>query len=119
MTTLPSWAEADWANRVEEPFRSDAEFWSGLAASADAFITLVAAAAVAIALALTGHPGWAIVPFVVPAALIVRAAVIARTSSRRSQEAFDDHRTWRDAERAAVATSFGHVLRRRRATSRH
>jgi hypothetical protein len=114
MTTLPSWTNADWASNVAEPFRSDRDFWASLAASADALISLAAAAAVAIVLVLTGERGWAFLPFIVPAVLAARAALIARASSRRSRAAFDDRRAWRDAERAAVATSFFGAVRRPR-----
>lgn len=112
--TLPSWTDAEWTGRVAEPFRSDVDFWSSLAASADALITLAAAIAVAIVLMITGTGAWALLPFVVPALLAVRAALISRGSSKRSQSAFDDRRAWRDAERAAVATAFFRVLRRPR-----
>jgi hypothetical protein len=114
MTTLPAWTAADWANDVAEPFRSDREFWESLAASADALVSLMAAAAVAVVLALTGQGWWSVVPFVVPAGLAVRAAMIARSSSRRNRTGFTDRRAWRDAERTAVATAFGRVLRRSR-----
>jgi hypothetical protein len=114
MTTLPSWADADWASTVSEPFRSDRDFWASLAASADALISLAAAIAVSVVLALNGAEGWALLPFVVPAALAGRAALIGRASSRRSQAAFADRRAWRDAERTAVATGFFGALRRHR-----
>jgi hypothetical protein len=114
MTTLPSWANAEWASTVAEPFRSDRDFWASLAASADALISLVAAGAVAVVLVLTGARAWSLIPFVVPGCLAARAALIARTSSRRSQEAFEDRRAWRDAERTAVAAAFFRTLGRRR-----
>jgi hypothetical protein len=114
MTTLPSWAAADWASTVSEPFRSDRDFWASLAASADALLSLAAAIAVAVVLALNGAQGWALLPFIVPAVLAGRAALSARTSARRSQAAFADRRAWRDAERTAVATGFFGALRRRR-----
>jgi hypothetical protein len=117
MTTLPSWTHADWADGVAEPFRSDREFWSSLAASADALVTLAAAIAVAVVLALTGERAWSILPFAIPAVLTVRAAIIGRSSSRRSRASFDDPKEWRDAERTAVATAFLRVLGRRRGTA--
>jgi hypothetical protein len=110
----PSWADADWATRIGEPFRSDGRFWAGLAASTDALLSLVAAVIAAISLGAAGERAWSIVPFVVPAALIARAVAVSASSSRRSRAAFADTRTWRDAERAAVATAFVHVLRRPR-----
>jgi acyl dehydratase len=110
---VPAWADAEWTHRIDEPFRSDGEFWAGLAASADALVALLLAAGAAIALALLGHALWALAPFVPPAALTVRASVISTRSSRRSQTAFADKRAWRDAERGAVASAFGGVLRRR------
>lgn len=114
MTTLPSWTQAEWADSVAEPFRSDRDFWSSLAASADALVTLAAAIAVAVALVLTGERIWSFLPFAVPVALIVRAALIARASSRRNQQAFTDRKQWRDAEREAVAAVFFRVVGRRR-----
>jgi hypothetical protein len=116
MTTLPAWTQAEWANGVAEPFRSDRAFWSGLAASADALVTLAAAIAVAVVLVLTGERIWSALPFAVPAVLTVRAALINRASSRRSQAAFEDRKAWRDAERQAVASAFFRVLGRRRGT---
>jgi hypothetical protein len=118
MTTLPAWAEADWTSKVAEPFRSDHGFWTSLAASADALVSLAAAIVVAVILVITGERAWSVLPFVVPAALAARAVVISRSSSRRSQAAFADRRAWRDAERMAVAASFGQVLLRRRRPSR-
>jgi hypothetical protein len=112
VTTLPSWTDADWASGVSEPFRSDNEFWSSLAASADALVSLAAAIAIAIILVLAGERMWSFVPFLAPAGLAVRAAVIAKSSSRRSREAFQDRQSWRDAERTAVASVFLRVLRR-------
>jgi hypothetical protein len=117
VTTLPSWTSADWTSDVAEPFRSDGDFWSGLAASADALVTLGAAIAISVVLALTGHRLWAVIPFVVPAGLAVRAALISAASSRRSREAFADSKEWRDAERNAVATAFAKVLSRPRGSS--
>jgi hypothetical protein len=114
MTTVPAWTRAEWASEVAEPFRSDTDFWTSLAASADALITLAAAAAVAVVLVVTGEQWWAILPFAVPAAFMLRAARVARVSSRRSRAAFADRRSWRDAERAAVASVFFKVMRRRR-----
>jgi hypothetical protein len=110
MTALPAWTDSDWAGRVAEPFRSDRDFWSSLAASADALLALVAAIAVSVVLALHGEQLWSVVPFAVPAGLAVRAAIVGRGSSRRSRRAFPDRRTWRDAERAAVAAVFVRVL---------
>lgn len=114
MRTLPSWTDSDWASDVAEPFRSDRDFWTSLAASADAVITLAAAAAVAVVLVLTSEAAWALLPFAVPLTMMIRAGLIGRASSRRSKQAFEDRRSWRDAERAAVAAVFFKVLRRRR-----
>jgi hypothetical protein len=118
VTSLPSWTDAEWTSEVAEPFRSDREFWTGLAASADALVTLAAATAIAVVLALTGHPWWGIAPFVVPAGLTARATMISTASSRRSREAFASAKEWRDAERNAVAMSFTKVVRRPRRRSR-
>jgi hypothetical protein len=114
MTSLPAWTSAEVARNVAEPFRSDGDFWSSLAASADALISLAAGTAVAIVLALTGEVAWSPLAFVIPALLIVRAAFVGRSSSQRSRTAFPDRAAWRDAERAAVATAFFRVMWRRR-----
>jgi hypothetical protein len=114
MATMPYWTDAAWTTQVDEPFRSDGEFWSGLAAITDALISLGIAAVVAIILTVAGTGAWAVLPFAVPVVLFVRAGRIASRSSRRSRAAFDDPRAWRDAERTAVATAFVRVLGRRR-----
>jgi hypothetical protein len=114
MSTLPSWTDADWADTVAEPFRSDREFWTSLAASADAVLSLAAAAAVAVVMVLNGAGAWSVLPFLAPGVLVIRAGVKARLSNRRSRPAFDDRAAWRDAERAAVASVFLRVLGRRR-----
>jgi hypothetical protein len=113
MTTLPSWTTSDWTSNVAEPFRSDRSFWTSLAASADALISLGIAIVAAVVLVVTGERAWSFLPFLVPAVLAARAALIGRASSRRSQAAFEDRQAWRVAERSAVAASFGQVLRRR------
>jgi hypothetical protein len=114
MTTLPAWTNAAWASDVAEPFRSDRDFWSSLAASADSLISLAAAVAISAVLMLNGEQLWSFLPFVAPVGLAVRAAVVARSSSRRNREAFADRRSWRNAERTAVAAVFLRVLRRPR-----
>ncbi|HTW19698.1 MAG TPA: hypothetical protein VME70_05725 [Mycobacteriales bacterium] len=110
MSTHPWWADDAVAAKVQEPFRSDGEFWTSLAASADALLTLVAAAGVCAALAVSGVGGWALLPFVVPAAFTTRAWLVSRRSSRHSQAVFEDRRSWREAERSAVAAGFIRVL---------
>jgi hypothetical protein len=112
--TSPAWTRTDWSEDVPEPFRSDTNFWTSVAASADALLAVVLAAAAAVALALTVGGAWALLPFLGPAALLVRAAACGRASARLSREAFDDEAQWRDAERQAVAQVFGKVLLRRR-----
>jgi hypothetical protein len=114
MTVSSWWENESLTERVEEPFRSDRDFWSSLAAGADAFLTLLAAAAVSAVLAMTGAGGCALLPFVVPAGFVVRSALVARGSRRHRQAAFTDRRAWRDAERTAVAKAFAPVLRRPR-----
>jgi hypothetical protein len=113
MGTQPWWASAGLADRIDEPFRSDGTFWAGLDASADALLALLAAAVAGVVLALTGAGGWAALPFVVPAGLVVRATAISRAASRRNQAEFPDRRAWRDAERTAVAAVFLRVLSHR------
>lgn len=112
--TAPTWTRTDWSDDVAEPFRSDTNFWSSVAASADALLTLVLAAAAAVALALTVGGAWPMLPFVVPAALLTRAALCGRASARSSRDAFAADEQWRTAERRAVAQVFGKVLLRRR-----
>jgi hypothetical protein len=114
VTTPPGWAQADWAGDIAEPFRSSGQFWSGLAAATDAVVALAAAAAAGAVLAVAGAGAWASLPFLLPAVLLVRAAVISRSSSRSSRAAFSDRQAWRDAERSAVAGAFLRVLRRPR-----
>lgn len=118
MTTLPTWTSRELADTIAEPFRSDGQFWSSLAASADALASLAIATAVAVILGLTGQHIWVAVPFLVPVVLTIRAGVVSASSSRRSRAAFADRRAWRDAERAAVAAVFLKVLRRRRGVAR-
>ena len=119
MATLPAWSQPDWASDVAEPFRSDGEFWSSLAASADALVSLAAAVAIAVVLVLVGERvWWSLLPFLAPAGLAARAALIARSSSRRNREAFEDRRAWREAERTAVSKGFSGALRRSRVSSR-
>jgi hypothetical protein len=116
MTTLPAWTDAEWNAQIAEPFRSDRGFWTSLEASADAFVTVVVAIAAAVVLVLVGDTTWSAAPFLVPSCLAVRAAVVGRSSSRRSRESFPDERAWREAERGAVAATFGRALRRPRFT---
>lgn len=106
---------------VAEPFASDPAFWTSMTASVDAFLATVVAAAAAVALRLSAAGAWILVPFLVAAALIARAGMLNARSSRASRGRFDDPRTWRDAERQAVAAAFVPVLRHRltgRATGR-
>jgi hypothetical protein len=114
VTPLPAWAHADWTRNVAEPFRSNGEFWSSLAASADALTSLLIAAITAVALVLSGEPAWSFVPFAVPTVLVIRAGLLSRSSSRHTREAFADRPAWRAAERHAVAIAFVKVLRRPR-----
>jgi hypothetical protein len=110
----PAWTRTDWSDDVAEPFRSDQNFWASIAASADALLATVLAAAAAVALAVTVGGGWPLLPFVVPTVLLVRAASCGRASARDSREAFTADSAWRTAERRAVAQVFGRVLLRRR-----
>jgi hypothetical protein len=112
--TSPTWTRTDWSDDVAEPFRSDRDFWASVAASADALLATVLAAVAATALALTVGDAWPLLPFVVPAGLLVHAARCGRLSARRSRDAFAGPEQWRAAERRAVAQVFGRVLLRRR-----
>jgi hypothetical protein len=75
---------------------------------------LVLAAAAAVALAITVGGTWPLLPFVVPAGLLIRAGQCGRASARSSRDAFAADQQWRNAERRAVAQVFGKVLLRRR-----
>jgi fatty acid desaturase len=113
MASLPPWSNRP-QHRVDEPFSSDPDFWTAMAASADAFIALVIAAGIAVALALMVSGPWSLVAFVLPLPLLVRAAQVGRASSRRTKLAYASREDWRDSERQAVARSFGAALCRRR-----
>jgi hypothetical protein len=110
----PAWTRTDWSDDVAEPFRSDLNFWASIAASADALLATVLAAAAAVALAVTVGDFWPLLPFVVPVALLIRAAWCGLTSSRDSRDTFTGQAQWRAAERRAVAQVFGRMLLRRR-----
>jgi hypothetical protein len=112
--TAPTWTRTDWSDDVAEPFRSDTNFWASVAASADALLTTVLAAAAAVALALSVGGLWPVLPFVVPAGLLIRAGLCGRASARSSRDAFTADEQWRTAERRAVAQVFRKVLLRRR-----
>jgi hypothetical protein len=112
--TAPAWTRTDWSDDVAEPFRSDSRFWASVAASADALLAMLVAAAVAVTLALTVGGPWPFLPFVVPAGLLVRAAWCGGISARNSRESFNGDTQWRAAERRAVAQVFARVLLRRR-----
>jgi hypothetical protein len=116
MTSADLDALPQWADAVPEPFRQDPSFWRSLFASADAALLLVAAAAAAWLLGRAGlAPGWALLPFVLPAAFAVQAVVTGRRSSRASRVWFRQHDgDWRDSERQAVAAVFLHAVVRNR-----
>src|SRR5262249_15635928 len=60
--------------RVAEPFAADPAFWRSVCASADALLLLVVAIAAAVVLRVVGVPAWVcVLPFAVPAVLLVRA----------------------------------------------
>jgi predicted acyltransferase len=80
-----------------------------VAASVDAFLALILAAAV---LLLAGP--WGAVAFTVPAALLVRAGVTGKRSERQTRPAFADHAAWRQAERDAVASVLPKAVVRKR-----
>jgi hypothetical protein len=109
----------DLGERVAEPFRSDPEFWRSVCASADALVLLGMAAAGSALLGLTGV-GLAWLPFVLPALLLVRAAVTGYRFHRDHAplpavvDTVRGELSWRDAERTAVAAVFGRALIRSR-----
>jgi hypothetical protein len=108
---------------VAEPFRSDEDFWRSVCASADAALLLVVAAAASVVLRLTGAGiGFVWLPFAVPMAFLVRAAVSGLRFHRGHErpsvvETPRGGQSWRDAERGAVATVFGRALVRGRLQS--
>jgi fatty acid desaturase len=110
----PAWTRTDWSDDVAEPFRSDRNFWASIAASADALLTTMLAAAAAVALAVTVGGVWPLLPFLLPVALLIRAAWCGVASTRDSRETFTGEAQWRAAQRRAVAQVFGRVLLRRR-----
>lgn len=107
--------------RVAEPFRSDPQFWRSVCASADAGVLLVVAIAAAVVLRLTGA-GTVVVlaPFTLPGVFLVQAAASSSRFHRGHQplpalvDTAQGERSWRDAERIAVAAVFGRALVRRR-----
>lgn len=116
----------DLGESVAEPFRSDPEFWRSVAASADAVVLLAAAVVVAAVLRLAGAPVAVVwLPFALPVIFLVRAAVTASRFHRAHDplpalvDTARGEQSWRDAERAAVATSFGRALVRRRPGGEH
>jgi fatty acid desaturase len=116
MTVAPPWVDTAALRRVEEPFRSDADFWAAMAASTDAFLALLAAAAVAAVLTSVFGGAFPLLVFVIPVPLFVRASHVSQASSGRTKQEFASHAAWRDAERRAVARSFRIALLRRRFT---
>ena len=116
---MPGWATIDrFSADVPEPFRSDPGFWSSVAASADALLLTIPAIGLGVLLVFTAGPAWSPLPFLAPAAMLVRAGVRGRDSARRSQQRFANRREWRDAERGAVAAVFVRVMRRPRLAGR-
>jgi len=107
--------------RVAEPFRSDADFWRSVCASADAVVLLVVAVFAAAALRFAGA-GMVLVwlPFVLPAVFLVRAAVssysfhVGHEPLPARVDTVQGEQSWRDAERMAVAAVFGRALVRDR-----
>ena len=98
---------------VDEPFRSDPAFWSSMATCVDALLAVVFAAVVAVVISIFGGGTWALLPFAVAAAAVIRAGRASTRSSRDNRTRFPDHATWREAERRAVAAAFLPALRRR------
>lgn len=98
---------------IEEPFASDRDFWTSVRTSGDALVTILIASALTAALGT-----WWALTFLLPAALLTRAAVTGRASARRSRELFASRVEWRDAERRAVASAFFPAVLRRAAGPR-
>jgi hypothetical protein len=98
-----------WSSRAPEPFAGNAEFWRSVGASMDAFVALILAT---IAAVLAG--AWGAVAFIVPLALLVRAAIAGRASERVTKPHFESHEAWRLAERQAVGAVMGKALIRPR-----
>ena len=107
--------------RVAEPFRSDPDFWRSVCASADAVLLLGLAVVGAVVLRLTGAAtGVVLLPFALPVIFLVRAAMSGNRFHRGHEplpavvETSHGELSWRDAERSAVAASFGRALVRGR-----
>ncbi|HEY4990762.1 MAG TPA: hypothetical protein VII33_01615 [Nakamurella sp.] len=116
LDALPVWAEP-----VAEPFRRDPAFWRAVYASADALVLVVVAAAASLLLGRLGLPTLvALLPFLLPLALVGWAVKASYRSSRasrvwfRRQAADDGLAAWRDSERAAVARVFVRAMFRNR-----
>lgn len=99
--------------KVAEPFASDEAFWASMAAAVDALAGVLVAAAAAVALRLSGVGAWWLLPFLAAALLAARAGLLSTRSSRANRQHFDDEKSWREAERQAVAAGFGTAVRRR------
>jgi hypothetical protein len=98
-----------FADALDEPFRSDPDFARSVAASADGLVAVVVAVVLTAVFGAIGA-----LAFLLPVGLFVVAGVTGRRSARRSRAAVGDARTWRDAERRAVAAVFVRALLRRR-----
>ena len=98
-----------WTSDAPEPFAGNADFWRSVAASLDALLTFVVAAAVTV---LVGPDGA--VTFAVPIALLMRAAVTGRRSEGQTRPTFADRNAWRLAERQAVGSVMLKALVRKR-----
>jgi hypothetical protein len=71
--------------------------------------------ALLVAAVITAFAGpWGLLAFVAPAALLVRAGIAGRRSSRATRTQFANQKAWRNAEREAVAAVFFKALLRRR-----
>ncbi len=98
-----------WTSDAPQPFADNADFWRSVAASVDALLAFVLAAVVTV---LAGPIGA--VAFIVPVALLARAAVTGSRSERETRPAFSGRNEWRLAEREAVASVLAKAVVRKR-----
>lgn len=101
-----------WSRTVDNPFRDNGAFWRSIAASVGALATFVLAVLLHVTVGAVGA-----VAYVVPAALLVLAAVAGRASSAVTRPTFATDEEWREAERRAVAAALWPVRSARTAGS--
>lgn len=84
---------------MQEPFASDDDFWTSVAASVDALLTVLIATAITLLVGV-----WGAIAFAVTIGLLLRAGLTGSRSGRRTRAMFATIDQWRQAERQAVAS---------------